>query len=152
MLSGASGIEEGLRNHVAVGMQLAIDAKEMPEIRRLLSDVKSARLIDNRALGLGHPLLHQQVLGPGGIHHFHPVTVRSAEILVQAPAEGSVSQMDQPDFAQNLEHHWSPSMIDLDVNHDRNRAVVGRRNMNQLVRRPCHRRRLEIERTCKIDR
>ena len=41
------------RNHVAVGVKLAIDAKEMTEFRCFFSDVKCARLGNNFLLVLG---------------------------------------------------------------------------------------------------
>ena len=76
---------------MTLGMQLSIHAEKMSEIRRIRSNVKCARLIDDLTLFLGHAFLHQKILGPGGVQHFHPVTIRPAKIFVQAPAESAVS-------------------------------------------------------------
>jgi hypothetical protein len=118
------------RDRVALSVQFPIHAQEVPEIRRILANVKCARLVDDLAFSLGQSFLHQEVLGPGWIHHFHAVSIWSTEVFVQTPTEGAIPQVNQTDFTQNIEHFPSEHTIDFDIKHDRNRTVMRRWNMN----------------------
>src|SRR5271166_1231674 len=57
-----------------------------------------------------------------------------------------------PDFTQDIEHVPPKRTVHFDINHDRHRAVMRRRNVNEFVGRPGNRSRLKIELTGEINR
>jgi hypothetical protein len=118
---------------MALSVQLPVHAQEVPEIGQIVTDVKCARLIDDFAFILGQAFLHQEVLGPGRVHHFHAVSIWATEVFVQSPTEGAIPQMNQTKFTQNIKHILPEHSIDFDINHNRNRAVMRRWNMNQFM-------------------
>src|SRR5260370_1000703 len=48
---------------MTLSVQLPVHAQEMPESRRIVADVKCARLLDDLAFNLGQAFLHQEILG-----------------------------------------------------------------------------------------
>jgi hypothetical protein len=68
-------------------MQFAIDAKKASNFRRTFADMKRSGLIQSRLLLLRHSFALQDILCPGGVHHFHAISVHLTKILIDPPGK-----------------------------------------------------------------
>jgi hypothetical protein len=60
--------------------------------------VEGPGFLDSLLFIFRQPFLFQQVLGPGWHRHLYPVGVHTAKVLMEAPAEGAVAEVDEPHF------------------------------------------------------
>src|SRR6516162_8961786 len=124
----------------------------MPEIGWIGSHMQRSGLVYHCALSLGESFLHQQVLRPGWIQHLHAIGIWPAEVLVKSPRERSVAQVNHPYFSHRLEGFPSKRPINFHIDHDGYRPIVGRRNVNELMRSSRDWRGFEVEGAGKVDR
>src|SRR5262249_30235996 len=141
----------GSWNDEVPGVQLPINTKKMPELGRLGSHMERSCLVNHRLLGLGKSFLHQKVFCPGWIKHFHAIGIWPAEVLMKSPGERPIAQMNQPYSSQSFEDFSSKRPVDFHIDHHGDRPIMGRRNVNQLMRRSSYRRGLDVEGAGKVD-
>ena len=124
----------------------------MLHIGTVRSDIEAPRLLDIDVLLLGYPFVLQEMFGPGSDQHFQPEKVALGEILIKAPAKGSVSQMHQPDCPHQLQKSGAIHGSDLKIDRNRYRAVLGTRRMKHVMVVSRGHSRIKIQLSGKIDR
>src|SRR6516164_1079769 len=112
-------------------MQVAVDTQESSDLRRLFTNVERSCLPHGVELLTSEPLLQQEIFRPRRIHHFHTIGIGPAKILIQSPAERAISQVNQPDFAQDVRQLSTSLPVDFDIEHDGYWTIPGSRHMDE---------------------